>query len=87
LIWTEIENPQFGKEVAAIYNDYIGQLVKLYDRYGPDSDEFLKLYLGLYSLKSIDEFVAEAFCEYKLNSKPSKFTTLVGELIDKYFKK
>ena len=35
----------------------------------------------------IDEFFAEAFQEYKNRNSPSKYAKLVGELVDKYFKK
>lgn len=49
--------------------------------------ELNKIVLGEYANKSIDEFHAEAFTEYRLNSNPSKYAKQVGELIDKYFKK
>jgi len=50
-------------------------------------DEFNSLYLGKYAGTTIDEFMAESFTEYKLNSNPSKYAKLVGELIDKTFKR
>ena len=43
--------------------------------------------LGDYASTNIDEFMAESFTEYRLSSNPSKYATLVGKLIDKYFKK
>ena len=46
-----------------------------------------ELYLGKYADTNIDEFLAEGFTEYKLNSNPSKYARLIGELIDLYFKK
>lgn len=46
-----------------------------------------KIYLGSYANLNIDEFLAEAFTEYELSSTPSKFALLVGELVEKYFKK
>jgi hypothetical protein len=46
-----------------------------------------ELYLGKYADTNIDEFMAEAFTEYKLHSNPSKYARLVGELIDLFFKK
>lgn len=49
--------------------------------------EALDIYLGDYANKDVDEFFAEGFTEYKLSSKPSKYAKLIGELVDKYFKK
>ena len=43
--------------------------------------------LGNYASTNLDEFMAEAFTEYQLSSNPSKYATLVGKLMDKYFKK
>ena len=48
--------------------------------------KYNELYLGDYADANIDEFFAETFTEYKLNSNPSKYARLAGELIDKYFK-
>ena len=50
-------------------------------------NELNKIYLGSYANKNINEFHAECWTEYKLNSNPSKYSILVGNLIDKYFKK
>jgi hypothetical protein len=52
-----------------------------------DVKELNKIYLGKYSETNIDEFHAEAFMEYKLSANPSKYAILVGNLIDKNFKK
>ena len=49
--------------------------------------ELNKVYLGSYANKNINEFHAECWTEYKLNSNPSKYATLAGNLMDKYFKK
>lgn len=43
--------------------------------------------LGKYASTNTNEFIAEAFTEYKLSSNPSKYAILVGKSIDKYFKK
>ena len=45
------------------------------------------IYIGRYAMHSFDEFIAEAFTEYTLNSNPSKYAKLVGEIIDEYLKK
>jgi hypothetical protein len=50
-------------------------------------DALNELYLGDYANTNKNEFMAEAFTEYKLNSTPSKYAIEVGELIDRYFKK
>lgn len=46
-----------------------------------------EVYLGDYASENIDEFLAEAFTEYKLSSKPSKYAKAVGKLVDQHFKK
>ena len=43
--------------------------------------------MGSYASKNIDEFLAECFTEYELTAKPSKYARLVGELVNKYYKK
>jgi hypothetical protein len=52
-----------------------------------DYESLNKIYLGSYASTNDDEFMAEAFTEYKLSSNPSKYAIEVGKLIDKYFKK
>jgi hypothetical protein len=46
-----------------------------------------KLNLGKYATRNTDEFMAEAWQEYRNSSSPSKYAKLVGELIDSFFKK
>jgi hypothetical protein len=46
-----------------------------------------KFYLGDYAQTNSNEFMAEAFTEYKLSSNPSEYALIVGKIIDKYFKK
>lgn len=52
-----------------------------------DKNGVYKISLGRYASTNLDEFHAEAFTEYKLKKEPSKYAKMVGELIDKYFKK
>lgn len=52
-----------------------------------DIDGAAEIYLGRYAGTNPDEFWAEAFTEYKLHSKPSKYAKLAGALGDKHFKK
>ena len=44
-------------------------------------------YLGKYASSNMEEFVAESFTEYKLSSNPSKYAKLVGQSIDKHYKR
>jgi hypothetical protein len=72
------------------------ELSKIKSRYKRERNQLAKkgdinglneIYLGDYAETNMNEFMAEAFTEYKLNSKPSKYALEVGQLIDKYFKK
>lgn len=44
-----------------------------------------KIYISGYAAKSLDEFVAEAFTNYELSSKPSPYSVEIGKLIEKHF--
>lgn len=70
------------KQVRAEYNKDLTTL-----RQKNDIEELNKVYLGKYSATNIDEFLAEGFTEYKLNSNPSKYANKIGELVDTHFKK
>jgi len=70
------------KQVRAEYNKDLTTLRK-----NNDIEELNKVYLGKYSATNIDEFLAEGFTEYKLNSNPSKYAKKIGELVDIHFKK
>lgn len=70
------------KEIRTEYFKEINDLLK-----DKKINELNKVYLGEYANKNIDEFHAECWTEYRLNSNPSKYAKIVGELIDKNFKK
>ncbi len=76
---------QYWDELKGIQKQY-GQERDLL-RSQQDIKQLNKMYLGRYSETNIDEFHAEAFMEYKLSANPSKYAILVGNLIDKNFKK
>ena len=76
---------QYWKELNEIKKNYNKEVLELYKN--KDIEELNKIYTGQYSNTNIDEFHAELFMEYKLNSNPSKYAILVGNLIDKNFKK
>ena len=83
----EIEK-NYWKEVRKIKRQYDKELRQYSWRsQTPDPAKFNEIYLGNYASTNMDEFHAEAFTEFELNSNPSKYAKLIGELIIKYFKK
>jgi Xaa-Pro aminopeptidase len=76
------ELSNFFTELRSIRADYKLELMRSTTEAAKDA-----ISLGQYANTNIDEFMAEAFTEYKLRSNPSKYATLVGKLIDKYFLK
>lgn len=52
-----------------------------------DPNKIANVFLGKYASTNDNEFLAEAFTEYKLSSNPSKYALEVGRLIDRYFKR
>lgn len=75
----------YFKELLGIKNRYVNEMLELNQK--GDKQGVYNISLGRYASTNIDEFHAEAFKEYKLNSNPSKYALEVGRLIDKYFKK
>lgn len=75
----------FWDEIKVLKRKHDAEIKKLIKQ--NDMRGAIDIYLGEYSRKNKDEFFAEAFTEYKLNSKPSKYALLVGQLVDKFFKK
>jgi len=73
----------FNTKVNSIYKEYKSFLKENQN----NLSELNKNYLGAYANTHVDEFMAEAFTEYKLNSNPSKYAVTVGKLIDKFYKK
>ena len=76
---------KFYNELRTLRTEYIQELLK----YNRERDYYMRneISLGNYASTNLDEFMAEAFTEYQLSSNPSKYATLVGKLMDKYFKK
>jgi hypothetical protein len=79
----EIES--FWSELSKIKSRYKKEVKQLVIK--GDVNGLNEIYLGDYAETNKNEFMAEAFTEYKLNSNPSKYSLEVGQLIDKYFKK
>jgi len=76
---------EFYKELEAIRKQYFEDIDKYLDT--GNVKAFSETYMGSYASTNLDEFLAECFTEYELKSNPSKYARLVGELVNKYFKK
>ena len=75
----------FWNELSNIRDRYYFEVNQV--RFNENKDKIKNIYLGSYADVNKNEFMAEAFTEYKLSSNPSKYALEVGRLIDKYFKK
>jgi hypothetical protein len=73
------ELADFWLELDIIRQFYISEI--------NDPNKIANVFLGKYASANKNEFLAEAFTEYKLNSNPSKYALQVGKLIDRYFKR
>ena len=92
---------QFWGEMNKLFIEYkqgirtdMTKLAEADARFLRTSPEFIKIekafrtnYLGDYSQTNVDEFFAEGFANYHLNSRPSKWASEIGKLVNKYFKK
>nr|AKH47393.1 hypothetical protein P12026_05 [uncultured marine virus] len=72
-------------KIRIIRKNYYDELKRLKE--ANKIKQYNDIYIGRYALHSFDEFIAEAFTEYNLNSNPSKYARLVGEVMDQYLKK
>ena len=77
--------PEFITELTALRTDYFKEINGYLSN--KQRDKAADIYLGKYASSNVNEFMAEGWTEYKLSSKPSKYATKIGKLIDKYFKK
>lgn len=82
---TDANAKQFWSGIKNINSEYKNEIQLMNNK--NDFDGLNKTYLGRYASTNLDEFVAEGFTEYKLNSAPSKYAVKIGQLIDKHFKK
>ena len=89
----EVINNEYKNEFSKYFdeNKKMGdfKFLKPYERriYKENLKKMSEIHLGTYANTNINEFMAEAFSEYVLSSKPSKYAEKVGKLIDKCFKK
>jgi hypothetical protein len=72
----------FIAEREKIWKNYQTQ----YDKTKFSNLKSQKWYIGKYGSGNIEDFMAECFQEYRNSSNPSKYASLIGNLIDKYFK-
>ena len=92
---------QFWSEMDKLFVDYkqgiradmtkIAEADAIYLRTSPEfmklEESFRRNYLGDYSQTNVDEFFAEGFANFHLHSRPSKWASEIGKLVNKYFKK
>lgn len=77
------EMPNMFKKIEAVGDKY-GYISKQLDNAVAD---YRQEYLGDYATTEVDEFFAEAFTNFNLNSKPSKWALEVKRLLHKYYLK
>lgn len=76
----------FESEIESVYSRYMKEFYSL-TRSGADNER-AEMFIGVYGhTRGIDEFMAEAFQEYKNCRHPSKYAIEVGKIIDKWFKR
>tara|TARA_R110000822_G_scaffold5786_10_gene24759 strand:+ start:1490 stop:3061 length:1572 start_codon:yes stop_codon:yes gene_type:complete len=75
----------FFIKLRELQKEYRAELLKNYTDLNYKS--YNKIFMGRYGNTNIDEFLAEGFTEYNLNSTPSKYARLIGDLVNKYYKK
>jgi len=92
---------QFWSEMSKLYRKYKKEIPlmekKLLDsgqkngffskEFDISMNEYRQEYLGDYSTTNVDEFFAESFANFNLNSRPSKYAMEVKKIVNKYFLK
>ena len=76
---------EFWSELRKVFSEYLKELNS--HRLSGEYEKASEIFIGRYGHSSTDEFFAESFAQYELNSKPTKYSKKVGELVEKYFKK
>jgi hypothetical protein len=67
----------FNKKLLKLFKEYKSLDIRLSTN---------KNFISKYALTNVDEFMAESYSMYMLNSNPSPYAIKVGKLIDEYFK-
>lgn len=78
-------NIDFWNDIVVVQREYAAEIRSLSE--SQDLKNLEEIFIGNYANTNYNEFMAEAFTEYKLRKNPSKYAKKVGLLIDKYFKK
>ena len=76
---------EFWSELRKVFSEYLKELNS--HRISGEYEKASEIFIGKYGHTNTDEFFAESFTQYELNSKPTKYSKKVGELVEKYFKK
>ena len=76
---------EFWSELRKVFSEYLKELNS--HRISGEYDKASEIFIGKYGHTNTDEFFAESFTQYELNSKPTKYSKKVGELVEKHFKK
>ena len=76
---------EFWSELRKVFSEYLKELNS--HRMSGEYEKASEIFIGKYGHTNTDEFFAESFAQYELNSKPTKYSKKVGELVEKYFKK
>jgi SPP1 gp7 family putative phage head morphogenesis protein len=76
---------EFFKDLAEVRKEYVAEINTCLRE--KNLIKYNEISLGRYCDKNLNEFMAEGFTEYKLNSNPNKYAQKIGKLIDKAFKK
>ena len=76
---------QFLSDLQTLRLEYSSKIKELHDK--KDYKRLYEYHLGAYASHNLNEFLAEAWTEYKLSSNPSPMAKKVGALIDKTFKR
>lgn len=97
---SQFQSKPFWDDMNELYAEYKKELrkdildLKIAETFGKTNPQYIKLeeafrrnYLGDYSQTNVDEFLAEGFTNYHLHSRPSKWASEIGKLVNKYFKK
>lgn len=96
LITSRTARKELVKNISNKGQEMFNELRKLRNEYLEEIQGYLKnkntiafndTYLGDYASTNVDEFFAEAWTEFHLNSSPSKYSVLVMEIVNKYYGK
>ena len=74
----KIGHDQLNDGISKLMGDFATEF-----RIKPENKDY---FISQYATVNNNEFIAEAFAEYKLSSNPSKAAIEIGQLLDKHYK-